>query len=65
MFIKMRCLNKDSKFKGRLNLAMDIWFNLHPDSDNINFPINTSVFELLEDGWIVLEKQSRDCSSVG
>lgn len=51
------CGNPNSKFKGILNEDIilgkkNIGICFYPDSENCYWPINSSLFELLNDGWI-------------
>ncbi len=50
----MICLNPDSKFKGRLRIGVKIGFVFHMDSDNCLWPVISSMYELINDGWVTV-----------
>lgn len=56
------CKNPNSKFKGQLRLNYPIAFVFDLGSENTIFPVHTSLYELLNDGWeIISEKESVTC----
>lgn len=46
------CNNPNSKYKGILNLHMEIGFVFYSNSENCYWPVNSSYYELMKDGWI-------------
>ena len=49
------CKNPKSKFKGFLKLNIPIGFTFYPDSENCYWPINSSLYELISDGWEIVK----------
>lgn len=54
----MICKNPNSKFKGILRLDYPIYFIFYVDSENCFFPVNSSLFELLNDGWEIIPNKA-------
>ena len=50
------CKNLNSKFKGQLRLNYPIVFVFDLKSENTIFPVYSSLYELLNDGWEIISE---------